>query len=100
MHMQRGVTVRALVRLAGDRGERISESVEIHLGEVKLVGARGRIIIWLTSNWQRAHRSAAKLGERCAGIFLYALGFGAGKNEAPASRGEDARPGGSFVRGS
>jgi len=40
VHMQRGVTVRALVRLAGDRGERISESVEIHLEEVKLVGAR------------------------------------------------------------
>lgn len=30
VHMQRGVTVRALVRLAGDRGDRISKRVEIH----------------------------------------------------------------------
>ena len=39
-HTQRGVTVRALVRLERDRPKRISEAVEIHLGEVKFVGAR------------------------------------------------------------
>lgn len=39
-HTRRDVTVRTLVRLAGDRCERISEIVEIHLGEVKFVGAR------------------------------------------------------------
>jgi len=34
-HTHRGVTVRARVWLARDRGERISEVVEIHLREAK-----------------------------------------------------------------
>jgi hypothetical protein len=40
--MQRGVTVRTLVRLERNRRKRISEAVEIHLGEVKFARAHGR----------------------------------------------------------
>ena len=40
--VQRGVTVRTLVRLERNRRKRISEGVEIHLGEVKFARARGR----------------------------------------------------------
>ena len=59
-YTQRGVTVRALVRLERNRRKRISEAVEIHLGEVKFVGARGGHIIISSTSTEPGGRSSQK----------------------------------------